>query len=313
MPPADTATDSIVLPSEIVANQVLPTLRSMLASELAGRGLTQTEIADHLGVTQAAVSTYVSDQVATEELIRTDPQANETVERIGEGLASGTLDPYEALAALLDLIHHLEDRGPICELHEEAMPALQGTGCDLCVRGVDTDLSREREVLTAVRKAAKRLANTPELADYVPNVGTNIGMALPGATDIVDVAAIPGRIYTIRGRIEVPANPEFGASRHVATALIAALGVDARYRGAVNLGTDATLIEAARARGFEPVEFDPSHDDRHSRLETVFADRGEVSRVIYHRGAFGIEPILYVFGESAIDAVECARTLVQAE
>ena len=48
---------SLRLPSEIVVDRFLPTVRATLARDLAGRGLTQQEIANRLGVTQAAVST----------------------------------------------------------------------------------------------------------------------------------------------------------------------------------------------------------------------------------------------------------------
>ena len=50
---------SLVLPSELVVDRFLPTVRAMLAERLAERGMTQQEIAAHLGVTQAAVSKYV--------------------------------------------------------------------------------------------------------------------------------------------------------------------------------------------------------------------------------------------------------------
>lgn len=302
---------SFRLPSEIVADEVLPTIRSMLAIELADRGLTQEEVADHLGVTQAAVSAYVAGQVTLEERISEDPRTIDTVDRISEGLQTGEMEHYELLNELVELIREFEDRGPVCELHEEAMPALQGLGCDLCIRGTDTDLSAERAVLTDVRRAARDLANVPGISRYVPNVGANVGMALPGADDIHDVAAVPGRIYTIRGRVEVPANPEFGASEHVATTILAAMRVDGSMRGAVNLSTDDRLLAAARALGVEALAFDPSYDDRLDRLIGRLEDRGSVPQILYHRGAFGIEPILYLVGETASGAVGLVRTLLR--
>lgn len=170
---------SLKLPSEIVAEQVLPTLRVRLARELTDRGFTQQQIADLLGVTQAAVSQYVSEE-------------NSVVARIDEG----EMDGYEALDELLSLIRMFEDRGPICELHEEAMPALEGLSCDLCMRGTDEQLATEREVL---------------------------------------------------------ANPEFGASRHVATVVLAAMAVDHGMRGALNLATDDDILDTARQQGIEPI------------------------------------------------------------
>ncbi|QSW99375.1 thiamine-phosphate synthase family protein [Haloterrigena alkaliphila] len=301
---------ALVLPSELVVEQFLPTVRAMLATRLAERGMTQREIATHLGVTQAAVSKYVGGESGGDDRFRDHPETVAAVDRIADGLASDEMDGYDALTELLALIRDLEDRGPICELHEEEMPALRGLGCDLCVRGLDPDVRTERDVLSTVRTAARTLAAVPEMADFVPNVGTNIGMALPEPRDETDVAAIPGRIYAIGGRIEIPANPEFGASKHVATAVLAATDVDPGIRGAVNVATDDGLLEAARERGIEPLEFDADYDDRDAHLRERFAERGDVPRVAYHRGAFGIEPATYVFGTDAGDAVERVRDLV---
>ncbi|MEF8869186.1 MAG: thiamine-phosphate synthase family protein [Haloarculaceae archaeon] len=303
---------SLRLPSEIVVERVLPTLRVRLASELSDRGFTQQEIADRLGVTQAAVSKYAGGGVAVDERIDEHPRTRETAARIAEGFATGGMDGYDALAELLALIREFEDRGPICELHEEAMPALQGLGCDLCVRGTDERLAAEREVLGNVRTAARVLATTPGMAAFVPNVGTNVGYAMPGAAAPTDVAAIPGRIYAVGGRVEVPANPEFGASQHVATVVLAAAAVDSGMRGALDLATEDALLEAARDRGLDPLEFDADYEDRGRRLRESFEERGGLPRVLYHRGAFGIEPITYVLGESAADAARLAAELVEA-
>lgn len=299
------------LPSEIVVERFLPTARAMLAAELDDRGLTQQAIADHLGVTQAAVSGYVSGDASVEERFREDERMQATVEHVADGLAEGTMDGYDVLAELLSLVAAFEDRGPICAVHEEEMPALRGLGCDLCVRGPDADVTAERAALAAVRKAARLLADAPGMAAHVPNVGTNVATALPDAADPTDVAAVPGRVHAMRGRVNVPANPEFGASHNVAGAVLAAMAVDSGVRGALNLATSDALLDAARETGAEPVEFDPDYEDRREHLVARFRDHGGVPRVAFHRGAFGVEPVTYVFGETAVEAAEFAVEVVE--
>jgi predicted fused transcriptional regulator/phosphomethylpyrimidine kinase/predicted transcriptional regulator len=299
------------LPSEIIVEEVLPTLRVLLARRLNEHGLTQQEIATHLGVTQAAVSTYLSDPTV-ESRIADHPRTDEAVDQIAEGLAHGEMDPYDALEAVLELIERFEDRGPICELHEERMPALEGMGCDLCVRGSNPELRTERDVLADVREGARLLSTSLGVAALLPNVGTNLGTALPGADAIADVAAIPGRIYEVDGHVEVPANPEFGASKHVATVILSAMAVDPNRRGALNLATDDTLLDTARAQGLNTMEFGADYDDRGERLRSQFDDNG-VPDLLYHRGAFGIEPITYILGETGADAARTAVALSQGE
>ena len=257
---------SLQLPSEIVVERFLPTVRALLARALADRGFTQQRIADRLGVTQAAVSRYVSGDAEIDDRIAEDPRTAATVETLADGFADGSLDDYGALAELSSLVHELEDRGPICAIHEAEMPALSGLGCDLCVRGTNDRLEAERAVLTDVRKAARLFARTDGAAALVPNVGTNVGYALSGAENHSDVAAIPGRIYEMDGRVEVPANPEFGASRHVAGTVLAAAGQDPELRAAINVRTDEALLAAARDHGLEPLRFDAGYENRGQHL-----------------------------------------------
>jgi predicted fused transcriptional regulator/phosphomethylpyrimidine kinase/predicted transcriptional regulator len=301
---------SLVLPEEIVVERFLPTMRVLLARDLAARELTQSEIADRLGVTQAAVSNYLSGDPTVEERFAGDERLRRTVERIGAGLADGSMDGYEALAETMELVRAFEDRGPICAVHEAEMPALQGLGCDLCVRGADEAVTTERRVLAAVRKATRRLQDVPGAAAFVPSVGTNVGMALPDATEPTDVAAVPGRVIAVRGRVTVPANPEFGASEHVAAALLAAVEHDSSVRGALNVATDDRLLAAAREAGPDPLEVDP--EGGRAAFDAAFAERGAVPPVVYHTGAYGVEPVTYVFGASAVEAVERFADLVAA-
>jgi len=300
---------ALQLPSEVVVERFLPTIRILLARALHDRGLTQQAIADRLGVTQAAVSRYVSGAAEVEDRIADHRRTHETVERIADGFAAGDLGEYEALSALLELVREFEDRGPICALHEEEMPALQGLGCDLCVRGADSRVQAERDVLADVRKATRLFARAEGAADVVPNVGTNIGMALPDPADETDVAAVPGRVYEMEGRVEVPSNPEFGASQHVAELVLAAHEVDQTVRAAVNVATDEALLAAAREHGVDPLEFDAGYEYRRERLRERFAEAG-VRPMVYHEGAYGIEPITYVLGESATDAVRLLEELL---
>lgn len=298
------------LPSEIVVDRFLPTVRVLLATALDDRGFTQREVADRLGVSQGAVSQYLRGDAAVEPLFADHPRTVEVVETIADGFAAGTMDDYEALAELLGLVREFEDRGPICELHEEVVPALEGLGCDLCVRGLDSATVAERDVLRDVRRAARTLASSGAFVPLVPNVGTNVGMALPDPEDEVDVAAVPGRLHARQGRLTVPTSPEFGGSQHVARTLLAAAAVDPETRGALNIVTDDAVLESARERGIAPLEVDAEYEDRTDRLTAAFEDRGSVPRVVYHRGAFGIEPITYVLGPTATAAADLALDLI---
>lgn len=303
----------LVLPQEIVTERVLPTLRTELATALLERGWTQRAVAEQLGVTEAAVSGYASGKGTVDERLTDDPRLGETVDRLVEGFDSDDLDEYEAMAEIIELVRSFEDRGPICAIHEAEMPALEGLGCDICVRGPDDAVTADRETLANVRRATRMLQTSDSIGSFVPNAGTNLGMARPNPVGPAGVAAIPGRIHSVRGRIEVPGNPEFGVSEHVSRMILAANEVDPTIQAACNLRTDEQLLEAAREQGLKTFTFYADYENRAERLRSAFETRATVPRVVYHEGAFGIEPITYVLGESAVSVVDVVIDLVTAE
>jgi len=68
---------------EIVVDEFLPTVRSMLAEDLRDRGFTQREVADALGISQSAVSKYAHGDVARHERIVADERVRDLVARVG--------------------------------------------------------------------------------------------------------------------------------------------------------------------------------------------------------------------------------------
>lgn len=310
--PSTTPTEDghLLLPQEIVADQFMPTARIMIARELASQGCSQREIATKLGITQAAVSKYLSNQTLTTPRFVENERMQDVTKRIADEWLDEELDAYDVLAQLLDLVKEFEDRGPVCAIHEESMPALEGLGCDLCVRGTNDAMSIERDVLRDVRTAARRFASLSEIPQHIPNVGTNIAAVLPDPENVADVAAIPGRLHAMSNRIVVPSEPEFGASKHVAQALLVANQIDSSVRGTVNIATSPELLTAAHHLGLEPVEFDASYENRADELHLQFGE--SVPILAYHDGAYGIEPITYVFGTSATDVIHRVADLLEA-
>lgn len=291
---------TLKLPSEIVVESFLPGFRLELAQRLDDRGLTQQEIAEVVGVSQPAVSKYVAGDVDVEDVVVDDPEFKAAVDEIAEGVSSGEMAEFQLLSRTVDLVRGMMDRGPVCELHEREQPSLRGRGCDICIR--DAGSAEESAVLHSVRRGVRSLRGLDGVAEHVPAVGTNVVEALEDADDATDVAAVPGRVYVMRGGVHVPAEPEFGASKNVAEVVLAATERAPRVRAGLNVATSDDLLEAFTEAGYWTQEFDAGREERGSELAAVFGDG--VPDVVYHRGAFGVEPVTYVLAETAPDAVE---------
>ncbi|MFC7044876.1 thiamine-phosphate synthase family protein [Halobacteriaceae archaeon GCM10025711] len=296
---------------EVVVDEFLPTFRSMLAEDLRARGLTQSEVASALGISQSAVSKYAHGEVARHDAFLADDRVQDLVERIGEGLASGDVSQVQALVEAEVLIRQLETRGDLlADLHEEAMPALATYEGDFRIHDPDSTLRTTERVLSSMRRGLRILRNTSGFATLIPNVGSNLCECTPDADGIDDVAGVPGRIFDVKGQATIPADPEFGVSEHVATVLLAAREFG-DHRAALNVRYSPDLVAKLSDRGYETAEFDAGSedDDVGAAIRDALADAPDAT-VVYQSGGFGIEPVIYLLGPSAEAVAERARELL---
>lgn len=294
------------LAEEIVADSFVPTWRSLLVKRLTERGLSQMDVAMLLGISQSAVSKHLMGKLGPDPRLVHEPRLVATVERVADGLHAKTMSAFEALLEAQALVRAFEDRGPICRIHEEEMPSLQGIGCDICIRVGGSALRPEQTVLQDLRGALRILEATPGLAALVPYVGTNLARALPGAVDVAQVAAVPGRLFVMHGAVKVPAAPEFGVSRHMAVVLLSIVRADASLLACLNLAPDPALLDAARRAGLRVEKVDPAFERQPDALRFSRA----VPDVFYHEGAFGVEPQAYIVAKDATTLAMRVRELL---
>ncbi len=292
---------------EIVVEEFLPTFRSLLAEALRERGLTQNEVANLLGISQSAVSKYVHGEIKRNERLLTDPQLQELVEELADGLAAGEITTVEALIETEVCIRDLERGGMLADLHAEAMPELAEYNGHYAVHDPDSRLRAASRVRSSVRRGLRILRNAGNFPAHIPNVGSNLVECLPDGETIDDVAGIPGRLLAVHGQLTVPGEPEFGVSQHVASLLLAARACGCDARAALNVRYDRSLVNRLEIEGYTTAEFD-AEDGLEEAVETALTTAPNAD-VLYQTGGFGIEPVLYVLGPDAPTVATTIRDL----
>ena len=292
---------------EIVVDEFLPTFRSLLAEALRDRGLTQSEVADLLGISQSAVSKYVHGEVEQNAALLDHRGLTELVERVAEGWATGEMRSVQALVETEVFIRELEQGGLLATLHEDAVPELADYGGEFSVHDPDSQLRAAERTLSSVRRGLRVLENTSGFASLIPAVGSNLAQVLPDGEGIDDVAAVPGRILDVKGRATIPGDPEFGVSEHVATVLLAARAAGSPARAALNVRYDESVIAALESAGHTTATFD-AETSIATAVADALADDTAVD-VIYQTGGMGIEPVVYLLGPDAVTVAEWARDL----
>ncbi len=294
---------------EIVVDEFLPTVRSLLAGELRKRGLTQSDVADVLGISQSAVSKYAHGDVTINDRIASDERVEALVDELADGLAAGDVRPVRALIEIEVLIRDLETGGDLlAQLHEEAVPELADHGSSFRVHDPESDLRTSERVLSSLRRGLRLLENASGFARLIPAVGSNLVACTPDAADIDDVAGVPGRIFDVKGQATVPADPEFGVSEHVATVLLAARRSGADASAAINIRYDPELVTELTELGHVTAEFDESKDVDASVAGAIEANPD--ATVLYQTGGMGIEPLIYVLGPDAESVADTTRALI---
>jgi hydroxymethylpyrimidine/phosphomethylpyrimidine kinase len=172
-------------------------------------------------------------------------------------------------------------------------------------------------VLVQLEEAVAQL-RCQGIAALIPEVQSNLGLALPGATIPSEVAAWEGRIVRVGMDIHPVGSPRFGASRHVATMILKAMRVDPRYRSAMNIRYGEDIQRACQAAKLRPkplsgwwaaseaLKAEGSPEAR-AGSEAMLAT-GTVPDVFYDLGAVGQEAMVWVLGQ---DASEVCRKVLQ--
>lgn len=164
--------------------------------------------------------------------------------------------------------------------------------------------SRQRFELLQSVSAALEVLKENKIGNLIPEVQSNIGVGLPGAEGVADVVAIPGRIVK-RGRdIFTVAQPQFGASRHVAKIVLTVMRFDPSQRAVMNIKFTGSLLKACQRLGFKIGSFSRADEPKSvkqlegSSLEwgTHQAIRacGFVPDIIYDLGGQGKEEMIRV-------------------
>jgi len=177
-------------------------------------------------------------------------------------------------------------------------------------------------VLENVKEAVRMLRTTKGFASVIPEVGTNIGMAIECAESENDVAAVDGRIRSTTEGIHA-GSVDFDVSSHVARMILAMLVHDSEKRSAINVKHTPELLIACKESGLVVSAFDRAKEPvgeetmdwgvkeaLKKRASNKNASHTESPDVIFDSGAVGKEPMIRIFGNTAVGVVMNLRKIL---
>jgi hydroxymethylpyrimidine kinase / phosphomethylpyrimidine kinase / thiamine-phosphate diphosphorylase len=172
-----------------------------------------------------------------------------------------------------------------------------------------TALYREWEKARAMEDMNRAIGIFREerIGQLVPEVQTNIGLALRNAKIHGDVLAIPGRIIKNGDDIFTGAEPEFGGSRHVANIVLTIMRQDSEKRAVMNIKYTDALLKICQKLRFKIASFDRADEPKNIRVREgsslewgthkALNDYGSVPDIIYDLGGIRKEEMIRVIAE----------------
>ena len=303
----------MIVPQELVAKFVIPYIRALVAIELYRRGYSQVKIAKLLGISQPMVSRYIAEGVEYQIERLSDvgipnEEAIAIANMLTEVASRGRKQDF--MRILTSYGNTILVRGYLCNKHRELVPDIP-PDCSICMKlfsqpydPLIEELKQAYEILKSCSKAYK----------LIPEVGANIVIALPSAVSTREIVGFSGRIIKVGNRIEAVGEPLYGGSRHTAQILLI---VRKRYhdiRAAIVIRYSDICVEKLRRNGMVVLDTGP-----HENLESLYKDLEQVIKTstrkpdaIADRGGVGIEPVIYIFGLSAIEVVKKAMICTES-
>ncbi len=153
-----------------------------------------------------------------------------------------------------------------------------------------------------------RVLKENKIGRLIPEVQSNLGLAIENATGLNDVIGIPGRIIRNGDDAYTVSPPMFGGSRHVADIVLTVMIHDRTKRAVMNIKYSDQLLSICKKLKYKIASFDRAEEPKKvkalegSSLEwgtdKAIRDFGSVPDIIFDLGGFGKEEMIRVIAKN---------------
>jgi len=165
-----------------------------------------------------------------------------------------------------------------------------------------------------LKNAATRFVQIKNIYSLIPEVQTNFVFSRLNPKSTKDVIGINGRIIKSGKTVQVVGDFEYGSSQHVATAILAINKKFPTIRSALNIKYNPKILKKFQSQGFRISDYErskePSAIKNKENLTVTWGIKAAIKNfsqapdIIFHKGGFGKEPMILVFGEEPNKVVD---------
>ncbi len=292
------------VPCEFFVRRIVPKLRAAIARILIEKyGYTQVQVSQVLGLKQATISKYLKINVRDKHILK-------FAEEIADMMVNG-VHATEICSHICRTCIRERARGWIYRIYRENKGIPKEFDLTTCILGalnvLESDFRERIDILRSLEEAVSMLEKEPKVAALIPEVRMNIVMSTSSPRSIDDIAGIPGRLTVVHGRVKAPSKPEFGASRHTASVLLAARKINAKVRACTCIKYNREVEDILKRLNFRVIQIDRKKYGDMDIVKIIEKISKDISRefdAIIDPGWVGIEPVTYIFGHDAVNVAE---------
>jgi len=182
-----------------------------------------------------------------------------------------------------------------------------GKGITITHKKLDQNYSK-------LSNAINKFMNIENISLQIPECQTNFVFSKNSPKSIKDVLGISGRIVKTGNSVTKAGDLEYGGSKHVATALLTMNKKFSHIRSAINLKLQKETITKLEKNGFTVKNYDRTKEPKSIKnkegssigwgITNVLKGSKEPPDAIFHKGDFGKEPMIIIFGTTPDSVIQ---------
>jgi hydroxymethylpyrimidine kinase / phosphomethylpyrimidine kinase / thiamine-phosphate diphosphorylase len=178
--------------------------------------------------------------------------------------------------------------------------------------------SSKYNILSSLNNNIKILEQIKDFFLLIPETKTNFVYSLENPKSLIDVAGVLGRITNIGSRIRIPNVVEFGASGHMANAVIAANQSNHSIRSAINIKNNNEILNICKTNficSFYSRVEERNENKEKEGLSISWGVKNAMQKIknaeiVFHNGDYGKEPMIVIFGKDPFEIIEKIKTII---
>ena len=176
-----------------------------------------------------------------------------------------------------------------------------------------TKIGKEDDIEKELSDAISKFTNLKDIFKYIPEVQTNFVFSKPKPRSLDDILGVSGRIVKAGQKLIVAGTLQYGSSRHVGSAVLEMAKKFPSIRSGINIKYDKELIKKAISKNYSVLHYERIKEPSTTKtkegrtiswgIKNAIRNTTKPADIIFHKGDFGKEPMILIFGTNPIQVL----------